>query len=59
MSNLSLYLSITASILTIISLVWNALNTKAIRINKINGNRNIQSKGDRNVNNTGDHAKIK
>ncbi|MDA1680863.1 hypothetical protein [Bacillus cereus group sp. TH152-1LC] len=59
MNEMSLYLSIAASVLTIISLIWNALNTKAIKANKIKGNRNIQSEGNRNINNTGDNANFK
>lgn len=58
MEKISLILSITASIGTIISLIWNAKNTKAIK-SKTNNTRSITAKGGKgNINNTGDKADI-
>ncbi len=58
MEKISLILSITASIGTIVSLIWNAKNTKAIK-SHTNNKRSITSKGGKgNINNTGDKAKF-
>lgn len=58
MSTLSLILSIAASIGTIISLIWNGINTKKIN-NKINNSKSIQSRGGKgNYNATGNNNKF-
>lgn len=59
MSDISLVLSIIASIGTIISLIWNAKNSKAIK-NNSNNKRSITTKGGKgNTNITGDKTKFK
>lgn len=44
MTTLSLILSICASLGTIVSLIWNGVNTKKIK-NEINNSNSIQSRG--------------
>ncbi|MGE7916675.1 hypothetical protein [Lysinibacillus xylanilyticus] len=59
MEKTSLILSIIASLGTIVSLIWNAKNTKAIKT-KTNNKRSINSKGGKgNINNTGDDVEFK
>ena len=54
MENLGLYLSIFASLLTIINIVWNFKMQQQLNSNKIKGDRNIVSSGQSSINNTGD-----
>jgi hypothetical protein len=56
MEDVSLILSIIASIGAIVSIIFNfKLNGK---LEKITGNKNIQSKGKNSINNTGNNNKI-
>lgn len=61
MENLSLTLSIIASIGTIISLLQNQKLKSDLNAlqQKIDGNKNIQSSGDNAINNTGDNSTFK
>ena len=61
MEKLSIILSIVASIGTLVSLYLNQNMKKELGILKqqINGNRNIQSKGDNVINNTGNSNTFK
>lgn len=56
MENLSLILSITASVLSIVSIGWNLSLRK--EINSIKGNQNINANGNNNVNNTGNNSHV-
>ncbi|MBP3950300.1 hypothetical protein [Bacillus suaedae] len=58
MENLQLWLSIIASVLSIISVIWTVnLNNKIKTINS--GDKNITNNGNSNTNNTGDSNKFK
>ncbi|MFJ7698942.1 hypothetical protein [Lysinibacillus fusiformis] len=58
MANIGLYLSIFASLLTIINVIWNFKMQHQINSTKIKGDRNISNAGENSINNTGDNNSI-
>lgn len=60
MDKIALILSIIASIGTILSIIFNfKLKGELQTVNKIKGDRNIQSTGTNSINNTGDRNTFK